>query len=384
MAAAILHLDLDTFFVSVERLKDPSLNGKPILVGGYTERSVVASCSYEARKYGIHAGMGIFKAKTLCPEALFVPCDMDAYRDYSAMVTQVIRESVPVFEKASVDEFYCDLSGMDKYIGAWKVAREMRQRILTETQLPISMCLSTTKTTAKIGTGQAKPCNELWIKEGEEKAFLHPLPLNKMPMAGAASVAFLSKRGIHTIGQLAAVPRETLEKLLGKNGEALWLKAQGDYQSAVVPYRDPKSISTETTFEEDIVENSAFLLSIMKGMTEKLAYRMRKQNFSCNCVAVKIRYHDFITKTQQLSIPLTNDDQKLIAVVKSLFHSLFSPHCKVRLVGVRFSGLNHGNSQSNLFTDDEKNVQLHRSMDKIRDKYGWKSISLADSKLIRR
>ncbi len=381
MNTAILHLDLDTFFVSVERLKDPSLNGKPILVGGYSERSVVASCSYEARKFGVHAGMPIYKAKSLCPDALFVPCDMDAYSEYSAKVTQIIKAHVPVFEKASVDEFYCDLTGMEKYIGAWKVAQQLRQTILQQTQLPISMALANTKTTAKIGTGQAKPSGELWIKEGEERAFLAPLPIGKIPMAGEAMGDFLTKRGVKTIGELAAIPRQTLLKLLGKNGEALWLKANGIYHTSVTPYRDPKSISTETTFEHDISENGELLLSIMKGMAEKLCYRIRKQDFLCNCVTIKIRYHDFVTKTQQLHILLTNNDQTIIDVIKRLFHALYSPHCKVRLIGVRLSGLTHGNAQPDLFMNAERDNKLHQSVDKLRNRYGWKVIALADSKV---
>lgn len=381
MSASILHMDLDSFFASVERLKDPSLAGKPILVGGYSERSVVASCSYEARQYGVHAAMPVFKAKSLCPDAVFVPCDMEAYSEYSARVTDIIRQQVPLFEKASVDEFYCDLSGMDKYIGSWKVAVALRKSIMEQTGLPISMAMASTKTTAKIGTGQAKPCGELWIKAGEEQAFLAPLPIGKIPMAGEASVDFLNKRGIYTIGQLAELPRETLEKLLGKNGEALWLKANGIYQSAVTPYRDPKSISTETTFEQDIVDNQEVLLSVLKGMAEKLCYRIRKQHFLCNCVTVKVRYHDFVTKTQQVQIGLTDNDRIIIDTVKSLFQSVYSANCKVRLIGVRLSGLTHGNPQPNLFVDEEKDMSLHQSVDKIRNKYGWKAISLADSKV---
>jgi DNA polymerase-4 len=214
----ITHLDLDTFFVSVERLIDSRLEGKPILIGGVTDRGVVASCSYEARKFGVHSAMPMRQARELCPEAIVIRGNSANYTKYSKLVTDIIRDRVPVFEKTSIDEFYVDLTGMDKFFGCMKMASELRQAIIRESGLPISFGLSQNKTVSKIATGLAKPNNELCVPVGQEKPFLAPLSVRKIPMVGAKTYQTLCNLGLKKIGTVQEMPEEVMEKTMGKNG----------------------------------------------------------------------------------------------------------------------------------------------------------------------
>lgn len=371
-------MDLDSFFASVEVLKDPSLKGKPVIVGGYSARSVVASCNYEARAFGVRSAMPVYKAKNLCPDAIFLRADMESYSRYSAWVTLIIRENVPLFEKASVDEFYCDLSGMEKYFGSWKFAQQLRQKIIQETGLPISMCLASSKTTAKIGTGFAKPNGELLIEEGTEKAFLAPLSIAKLPMAGEQIVETLQKRGVKTVGELAAIDPALLENLLGKIGRVLWHKANGTHFTAIEPFHERKSISTERTFEEDSLD-ALMMETMLKGMTEKLCYSIRRDGVLTNCIAVKLRFQDFKTVSKQISIAASDDEKILIPIVLDLFKAQYAQPQPIRLIGVRFSGLGDQEVQGNLFVDVQKDTALHQSVDKIREKYGLKKLMRAGS-----
>lgn len=376
MQRAILHMDLDTFFVSVERLKNPQLVGLPVIVGGQ-ERGVVAACSYEARKFGVHSAMASVKARKLCPQAVWLKGDMAAYSYYSNKVTQIIADTVPVFEKASVDEFYIDLTGMDRFFGVQDYATELRSRIMKETGLPISMALSTSKTVSKIATDEAKPCGQLFIEEGKEKEFLAPLAINKLPMVGENTCTFLVKRGIKTIGDLAAVPLEVLENLLGKHGTSLWEKANGICNRQVESSYSRKSISQETTFFED-VNDKDHLLGVLSAMTEKLCYKIRTANMVSSCVAIKFRYPDFSTHTQQLAIRPTNSDTIIAAAVKTLFQMIHHNE-KLRLIGVRLGNLSFEKSQLNLFGNAEKEIQKLKAIDSIRNKYGWTSVVNASS-----
>ena len=370
---AIVHMDLDTFFVSCERLLDSRLNGRPVLIGGTSDRGVVASCSYEARKFGIHSAMPMRMAKQLCPEAIVLRGNTGIYTKFSNNVTEVIKESVPLYEKASIDEFYIDLTGMDQFFGCHKLASELRQRIMKETGLPISFGLSVNKTVSKVATGEAKPNNQIQILKGTEKPFLAPLSVRKIPMVGEVTYKSLCDLGIKRIITIQEMPLELMHRVFGKNGSAIWKKANGIDNSPVVQYHERKSISTERTFNKDTTDVNK-LKSIIIAMAENLAYQLRRGNKLTACVTFKIRYSDFQTYTQQQRIPYSAMDHSIIPVVLSLFNKLYNRRLLVRLIGVKFSHLVEGGYQINLFEDNEKLINLSEAIDKMRERYGDRSV----------
>ncbi len=370
---SILHMDLDTFFVSVERLMDSRLNGKPILIGGSSDRGVVAACSYEARKFGVHSAMPMKLALQLCPEALVIKGSHTEYSKFSHMVSDLIKEEVPVFEKTSIDEFYADLTGMDRFFGCFQLASELRDKVISEIGLPISFGLSKNKTVSKVATGEAKPNNKLWIATGKEKPFLGPLSVKKIPMIGNKTYQTLVGLGVRKVYTLQDMPKDMLRQVFGKNGVAMWEKANGIDNSPVIPYSERKSISTERTFDKDTTDVTR-LKEIILAMTEHLAFQLREESKLTACVAVKIRYSDFNTYTQQLRIPYTSADHVLIPKIAELFNKLYDKRLLVRLIGVRFSSLVHGNYQINLFEDTGEIINLYQAMDDMRQRYGDKSI----------
>jgi len=372
----IAHLDLDTFFVSCERRLDSSLIGKPVLVGGTSDRGVVAACSYEARTYGIHSAMPMRMARKLCPSATVIRGNSSIYSKYSEMVTDIIKEDVPLFEKTSIDEFYVDYSGMDKFFGCMKMASELRKKIIVETGLPISFGLSINKTVSKVATGEAKPNNEIEIKKGKEKPFLAPLSIKKIPMVGKETYHKFRSMGIEKIKTVQEMPLDLMEKVFGKNGTTIWKKANGIDNSPVIPFHERKSISSSITLEKDTT-NTQSLKNILVTMTEKLAYYLRVGNKLTACVTVTVRYSDFQTTTRQLRIPYTANDHTLIGIVMDLFHKLYNRRVLVRLVGVRFSHLVGGGYQINLFEDNEEIINLYHAMDKIRKRFGQGAIKRA-------
>lgn len=373
---SIVHMDLDTFFVSCERLLDSRLNGKPVLIGGTSDRGVVASCSYEARTFGIHSAMPMRMAKQLCPEAIILRGNSGVYSKFSHNVTDVIKESVPLYEKTSVDEFYIDLTGMDKFFGCHKLASELRQRIIKETGLPISFGLSLNKTVSKIATGEAKPNNEIRIISGNEKPFLAPLSVKKIPMVGNVTYKTLCDLGVKRIKTVQEMPMELMHKVLGKNGLMIWKKANGIDNSPVVQYHERKSISTERTFNKDTTD-VAKLKSIIIAMAENLAYQLRRGNKLTACVTFKIRYSDFQTYTQQQRIPYSAMDHNIIPVILDLYKKLYNRRLLVRLIGVKFSHLVEGGHQIHLFEDDEKLLHLSQAIDKMRERYGDRAVVAA-------
>lgn len=370
---SIVHMDLDTFFVSCERLLDSRLNGKPVLIGGTSDRGVVASCSYEARKFGVHSAMPMRMAKQLCPEAIILRGNSGIYTKFSQNVTEVIKESVPLYEKTSIDEFYIDLTGMDKFFGCHKLASELRQRIIKETGLPISFGLSLNKTVSKIATGEAKPNNEIRILAGTEKPFLAPLSVKKIPMVGNVTYKALCDLGVKRIKTVQDMPMELMHKVLGKNGLSIWKKANGIDNSPVIQYHERKSISTERTFGQDTT-NIHKLKGLVIAMAENLAYQLRRGNKLTACVTFKIRYSDFQTYTQQKRIPYSAMDHNIIPVVLDLFTKLYNRRLLVRLIGVRFSHLVEGGHQINLFEDNEIQLNLAQAIDKMRERYGDRAV----------
>ncbi|NOR75098.1 MAG: DNA polymerase IV [Draconibacterium sp.] len=376
MKRHIVHLDLDTFFVSCERLMDKELNHLPVLIGGTSNRGVVAACSYETRQFGVHSGMPMKMARLLCPEATVIRGNSTVYTKFSDMVTEIVKEQSPLFEKSSIDEFYVDVTGIDKFFGTYKWAKELREKIIKETMLPISFGLSINKTVSKVGTGEAKPNNGINIPDGLEKSFLAPLSVKKIPMVGTKTYHLLRSMGVEKVKTVQEMPVQLMESVLGKNGISLWKKAQGIDNSPVVAWHERKSISTERTFERDSTD-IYIMKSILIGMAENLAYQLRKENKLTACVSVKIRYSDFQTYSKQRRIPYTSLDHTLINITLELFEALYQRRVLIRLIGVRFSHLIGGSYQIRLFEDSEKLIKLYQSMDKIKNRYGKKAIKRA-------
>jgi DNA polymerase-4 len=373
---SIVHIDLDSFFVSVERLENSALNGKPVLVGGTSDRGVVASCSYEAREFGIHSAMSMKMAKQLCPQAIVVKGDTERYSYYSNLVTDIIKDEVPLYEKTSIDEFYIDMTGMDRFFGCYKLAMEMRQRIIKETHLPISFAMSANKTVSKVGTGEAKPNGHREIAFGTEKNFLAPLSVRKIPMVGDKTYQLLRGMGVMWIRTLQEMPLELMQQVLGENGTSIWRKANGIDDSSVIPYSERKSISTEQTFDKDTLDVKA-MKGILLSMTERLAFQLRSEEKLTACVNVKIRYSDFNTYSMQIRIPYTSLDHILIEKVKDLFDKLYQKRMLIRLIGVKFTHLVYGGHQYNLFDETVEQIQLYQAMDKIRNRFGTESVKRA-------
>jgi len=374
----ILHMDLDTFFVSCERLLDSRLNGLPILVGGTGDRGVVSAASYETRLFGVHSGMPMKMARQLCPEALVIKGNAGTYTKFSKMVTEILQESVPILEKASVDEFYADLSGMDQFFGCYKHASELRKRITKETGLPISFGLSGNKTVSKVATNEAKPANQIKIDRGLEKPFLAPLSIKKIPMIGDKTFQKFCNLGIKKVLTLQEMPVEVVESVFGKNGRVIWNKANGIDNSPIIQYHERKSISNERTFGKDTTDIAKLKTSIA-AMSDNLAYLLRKGNKLTSCITVKLRYSDFNTYTKQVKIPYTAADHLLTPKVMEIFDRLYDKRLLVRLVGVRFSALAGGNYQINLFDDTVKTANLYQAMDVLRNRYGSRSVIRANT-----
>ena len=372
---SIMHLDLDTFFVSCERLIDSRLNGRPVLIGGVSDRGVVASCSSEARRFGIHSAMPMRMAQQLCPEAIVLRGNSGTYTKFSKLVTEIIKEEVPLYEKSSIDEFYLDLTGMDRFFGCQKIASELRTKIIRETGLPISFGLSQNKTVSKIATGEAKPNNELNISQGNEKPFLAPLSVKKIPMVGSKTYRSLCNLGVKKIETIQEMPIELMENVFGKIGITIWKKANGIDNTPVIPYQERKSISTERTFDKDTIDVKK-LEGIMTAMAENLVFQLRRGNKLTACVTVKIRYSDFQTYTLQKKIPYSASDHTIIPLVLELYRKLYNRRVLVRLIGVRFSHLVEGVHQISLF-EDPTVLDLYQAMDNIRNRYGDRAIMRA-------
>jgi len=373
----IAHFDLDSFFVSVEVLNNPSLKGKPVFVGG-SERGVVSSCSYEARKFGIHSGMPSKKALQLCPQAIAVKGSYSEYGKFSRWVTDIIAAKAPLFEKASVDEFYLDLTGMDTFFNPLQWTIDLRQQIMNETQLPISFGMGSNKMIAKMATNEAKPNGYLQVPFGKEKEFLAPLPVNKIPGVGGQTYEILKAMGIYTINDISLKPKEELEERLGKGGNDLWNKSFGLHNSEVRQYREAKSISSENTFNENKSE-PVFLMSELVRLTEKIAFELRQDGKVAGCVTVKIRYPDFETTSRQTTIPLTCADDEIIPVVKELFHKLYKKGKPIRLLGVRLSELTTEAVQANLFNNVERKNDLYKAIDDVKTRFGKLKLKRASS-----
>jgi DNA polymerase-4 len=372
----ILHLDLDSFFVSVERLHNTALAGKPVIVGADNDRGVVASCSYEARAFGVRSAMPMRTAKQLCPDAIIIRGNSGAYMEMSDVVTEIIRARVPLFEKTSVDEFYVDLTGTEKFFGAEKLARDVRAAILRETHLPNSFGLSANKTVSKVATDDAKPNGTKQIAHGTEKPYLAPKPIEAIPGVGGKTAHLLRSMGVARIATMQELPMELLERLLGAHGPVLWRKANGIDPSPVVPWHERKSIGTERTFATDTLD-LVKVRGMLTAMAESLAFQLRRGRRLTGCVNVRVRYADMETHDRQQRIPYTACDHLLLPLVHDLFNKLYDRRQRIRLIGVRFSNLVGGGHQMDAFTDTEEAMRLYQAMDKIRQRFGDRTVMRA-------
>jgi DNA polymerase-4 len=366
----IAHLDMDSFFVSVERLHHSALRDKPLIVGG-GERGVVMACSYETRKFQVHSGMPMKMARRLCPEAIVIRGDYENYSRHSRLITDIVHDNVPLFEKASIDEFYVDLTGMDKFFGCTRFMRELKQKIIRESGLPLSFGMASNKLVSKVATSEGKPNGQLEIPFGEEKNFLAPLTIQKMPGIGQETARLLMQRGVETISYLAHIPVEMLESLFGKSGTALWRKANGIDETPVIPYREQKSISTEQTFDSDTTNITA-LHARLSRMTEEIAFELRKQQKLTGCITVKIKYANFDTASKQKRIAYTNADHLLLQTARELLDKLYDRRLLVRLIGVRLTDLITGSHQITLFEDTQEQIRLYQAIDSIKNRFGEK------------
>lgn len=374
----IVHLDLDSFFVSVERLKNSSLLGKPVIIGGTADRGVVASCSYEARKFGVHSAMPLRMAKALCPHAIFIRGNMDEYEKYSSIVTEILKEKAPIIEKASIDEHYIDISGLDKFFGCMKWTHELRQHVIKNTGLPISFGLSANKTVAKIATNEAKPNGELQVAHAEIKPFLNPLSVRKIPGVGAKSFIQLSELGVKDIQTLTKIHPDLMYKIMGKSGLVIWQKANGEDDSPIIPYTERKSISSETTFHTDTIDVEK-IRQIIIGMVMKLTFQLRAEQKLASCISIKLRYSNFETVNQQSVINYTSLDSNFTPKALELFDKLYNKRMLIRLVGVKLTKLVSGYEQMSLLDVQSENYHLSQALDHIRKRFGKNSITIAST-----
>ena len=374
MSRAIVHMDIDTFFVSCQRLINPKLIGLPLIIGGNTDRGVVASCSYEAQKFGVRSAMPIKYALRLCPQASVIKGDMEFYSNKSHEVTAIIKDVAPLVEKASIDEFYLDLTGMDRFFGCYNWTTELATKIQKESGLPISFALSVNKTVSKIGTGESKPYGKLEILETNVKSFLNPLPIQKIPMLGDVTFQLLSRIGIRTIQSLSQMPVGALQQMIGKNGIDIWKKANGIDNNPVEPYTERKSISTEHTFDQDTIDVQ-HIKALITGMVEKLSFQLRTEGFLASTITFKIRYNNFDTQTKQIKIPYTSFDHILTKTAFEIFTKLYTRRMRLRLIGIRFTGLVRGTYQINMFEDTTEMLSLYQAIDKIKNRFGANAIA---------
>jgi DNA polymerase-4 len=368
MDRQIVHMDLDSFFVSCTLLKMPELIGKPLIIGGTSNRGVVASASYEARRFGVMPAMPTRLALQRCPDAIIIKGDFDLFTAYSNVVNEIIAENTPVHERASINEFYIDMSGMDRFFGSMLFATELTRKVHKETGLPLSFGLSVNKTVAKMCTNYAKPKGSLHIEDKEVQPFLDPQSIKNIPSLGEETYKLLRRISIRIIQTLRQVPAESMQELLGKNGLNLWNKANGIDQNPVIPYTTKKSISTDQTFDKD-TQNVHELKALLISMVEKLGFQLRKANLMCSTISIRIRYSNRDTETMQKKIAFTTSDDVLITYAHELFDKLYHRRILLRLIGVKLSGLVEGNQQIDLFHDNIKMIKLYQAMDRMKHRF---------------
>ncbi len=376
--AVIFHLDLDAFFVSVERILDPSLEGKPVIVGGDPKgRGVVSACSYEARKYGLHSAMPMKQAYKLCPHGIYLHGSSGEYSKYSKEVKKILEQYAPLMEQASIDEFYMDFTGCEKIYGDfYNFALHIQKKIKETLKLPASIGIGSNKTIAKIASDFGKPMGITYVKQGTEKDFLAPLPVQTIPGVGKVTLKQLNKKGIHLIKDLQTYTEDQLIAIFGNFGKVLWRKANGKGKESLTVEHERKSISKERTFSEDVVEKE-ILEKMLFTLTGKVCQKLREKGWKSSTVSIKLRYSDFTTLTRAKTIIPTDDDKEVFTVVDELFRKEFKESIPVRLIGVHLTNFTPAEIQTSLF--EEENLKRKKMLDavsKIRSKHGYGKIDV--------
>jgi DNA polymerase-4 len=381
--AAILHVDMDAFFVSVELLERPGLVGKAVIVGGGPDqRGVVTSASYEARKFGVHSAMPLRTAGKLCPHAVFLPGHHHKYGDWSDRVAKILGKFSPIVEMVSIDEAYLDLAGTERLHGSPLAATDKLLRMITrETGLPCSGGLASTRLVAKVASEQAKPRGLVWVAPGSEAAFLAPLAVRKIPGIGEVTERALRALGLETVGQLARLPQEKLEKIFGQWGTALYRKARGGDSYEFVIDAEPKSISHNHTFGED-TNDSEVLESMLSHLSQKACKRLREAGLSTRTLTLTIRYTGFdtYTRAKTLAEP-TQLDSEIFAVIQRLFREHRNYKRTIRLLGVGLAGFSHGTQQLDLLDAERRGriEKLTHAADRLRDRFGFEAVQFGGS-----
>lgn len=378
MARTILHVDLDAFFVGVELVKDPSLRGLPVVVGGLPgQRGVVASASYEARAFGLRSGMPLSQAQRLCPQAVCLRGDFPRYAEASDAFMQILATYSALVEAASLDEAYLDLTGSEASLGpAAQTAETVRRRVREELSLTASVGIASSKVVAKVAAGEAKPNGVREVPAGAEAAFLAPLPVRRLPGVGPRAAAALSRLAVETIGDLARLPADAARRLVGSTGAYLVRAARGEDGSPVRPPQPAKSVSRETTFSRDTGDR-ALLESTVVSFSERLAAALRRQGKVASTVTLKLRFGDFTTITRARTVAASTDDESEIAEasVALLTAALAQRADPVRLVGVGVTGLAAPARQIGLFEPDIARRQaLHEAVDRVRRRFGYRAL----------
>ncbi len=374
----IFHLDMDAFFVSVERILDPSLEGKPVVVGGDPHgRGVVAACSYEARQFGLHSAMPIRTAFRLCPQGVYLHGHGKEYGRFSRAVKRLLERYFPIVQQASIDEFYLDFTGCEKIYGEpVQFAQRLQNEIWDKLHLPSSIGIASNKTIAKIASDYKKPRGITFVPNGKEKDFLAPLPIERIPGIGKATFPMLRSRGFKVVGDIANASPDYLSALLGKFGTDLWEKANGKGNDILVTGHERKSISKETTFDKDLVSKPK-IEAILFELVSEACQLLRNENWQTSTVSIKLRYTDFVTLTRARTIEPTDDDKVVYEIAKDLFEKSFNRRVGIRLIGIHLSKLNHFTEQCILFEDNETiRKRMLRAVMKIRDKYGFEAIRI--------
>jgi DNA polymerase-4 len=374
----IVHLDLNSFFVSVERKLNRDLIDKPVIIGGASDRGIVASCSIEARKFGIYSGMPMHMARYLCPYGFFPRGNMDEYEKESKTVTEILQDKAPVVEKLSLAEHYLDVTGMDKFIGCFKWSNELREFITNETGLTLSSGLSINKTVAKVATGEIKPGETKFVSPIEIKPFLDPLYIQKIPGIGTTAYQKLNSMGVQRIQTLTQIHPDQMFRILGQHGTTIWQKANGVDNSPIIPYKDRKFISAEKTFDQDTIDIDE-IDRVLTAMITDLAFQLRKESRLSACMSLKIRYSNYEAVNQQLSFHYTAMDHLLLLRAKEMFKKLYNKRMLIRLVGIKLSKLVNGYEQIDLYDADHERYDLYQAMDKMRIRFGNKAIGIAST-----
>ena len=387
MARRIMHIDLDAFFVSVEQAENPELKGKPVVVGGRPDRrGVVAAASYEARAFGLHSGMPLTAASRLCPQAIFVEGNFSKYRDASQRFMAILADFSPYLEPVSLDEAYMDVTGFESIYGSvHQMAQAIRKRIKEELELCASVGIAGGKVVAKVASELSKPDGLLEVASGDERSFLAPLPIAKLPGIGEKTERILKSLGVTTIGRLSTMPLSALKSHLGASGEIRYRYASGIDDRKVEYPGAAKSISRETTFAKDTQDRSQ-LEAILRYLSERVGGKLRQQDKQARCVTLKLRYSDFTTITRRHTLRQTSDNDQIIfgTGIQLLNRALARGKRPVRLIGIGVSHLTEPGRQLDMLDSSAQRLgQLNSAIDRIRNKYGFTAIQTGRTLLLK-